>query len=72
VRQVESVCGSLLRPGDEDGFDHPDLAVGGAFGGPGRPSRHALRTSSRGTDVCRGVALTIRKLGDRSVQGGGT
>jgi hypothetical protein len=27
VRQAETVGGSLLRPGDEDGGDHDDLSV---------------------------------------------
>jgi hypothetical protein len=65
VRQAQPVGGRLLRPGDQDRRDHDDLAIGGALGGAGRPSRHALRTSSRGTGGCRGVALTIRKLSDR-------
>ena len=33
VRQAEAVGGGLLRPGDEDGGNHADLAVGGALGG---------------------------------------
>ena len=42
VREAEAVGGSLLRPGDEDRGNDPDLAVRGALGGAGRPSRHAL------------------------------
>jgi hypothetical protein len=65
VRQAEAVGGRLLGAGDEDGRDHDDLALGRASGGSGRPTRHALRTSSRVTGGSRGVALTIRKLSDR-------
>ena len=60
------VGGRLPSPiRNEDRGDHPDLAVGGAPDGAGRPTRHALRTSSRGTGGSRGVALAIRKLSDR-------
>jgi hypothetical protein len=65
VRQPEAVGGGFLRPGVEDRDHDDDLSVRGAFGGAGRPTRHALRTSSRGTGGSRGVALTIRKLSDR-------
>ncbi len=41
--------GRLLRPGDQDGCDHADLTVGGTFGGARRPSRHALRSQSKGS-----------------------
>jgi hypothetical protein len=37
-----AIGGRLLRPGDQDGRDDPDLAVRGALGWAGRPSRHAL------------------------------
>ena len=41
--------GGLLRPGDQDGRDHPDLAIGGALGCvPGVPL-HALRNQSKGS-----------------------
>lgn len=36
----------LPRPGDQDGGDHADLTIGGAFGPAKRPSRHALRSQS--------------------------
>lgn len=49
MRQPEAACGSLLRPGDEDRGDHDDLAVIGALGGVGGPSRHALRSQSDGS-----------------------
>jgi len=65
VRQAEAAGGRLLRPGDEDGRDHADLAVGGSLGGAGRPTRHALRTGPKGTGGSRGVALALRKLSDR-------
>jgi hypothetical protein len=41
---------ALLRPGLKDRGDDADLAVCRAFGGAaGRPTRHALRTSSQGS-----------------------
>jgi hypothetical protein len=37
VRQAEAMGGCLLRPGDEDRGDHPDLTVSGALGGAYEP-----------------------------------
>jgi hypothetical protein len=65
MRQAEAVGGRLLGPSSEDRGDHPDLTLCRALGGAGLPTRHALRTSSRGTGGSRGVALIIRKLSDR-------
>ncbi len=50
VRQAQAVGGCLLRPGNEDRRDHPDLTVRGALSGMATgPARHALRTNSSGT-----------------------
>jgi hypothetical protein len=35
ARQAEAVSGRLLRSGNQDGSDHADLAVRGAFDGAG-------------------------------------
>jgi hypothetical protein len=48
-RQAEAMSGSLLRPGVEHRGDHADLTVGGASGSARRPSRHALRSQSKGS-----------------------
>ena len=49
VRQAEPVGGRLLRPGDEDGGDHADLTVGGAFKGAAEPERHTIWSQSDGS-----------------------
>ena len=49
VRRAEAVGSRLLRPGDEDGRYHTDLAVGRASGGSGRASRHAFWSHSEGS-----------------------
>ena len=62
VRQAQAVRGRLLRPGDQDGGDHADLAVGGPCGGAGRPSRHALRSQSKGSGGSASRMVTGRSV----------
>ena len=49
VRQAEPVGGGLLRAGDEDGCDHPDLSLRSASGWVAVPASHALWSQSQGS-----------------------
>ena len=48
VRQAKAVSGCLLRSGDQDGRDHTDLPVGGAFGAR-RADRRVMRSATSRT-----------------------
>ena len=70
VRRAEPVGGGLLRPGDQDGCDHPDLTVCRALGGPGSGTLElSILGRCRDTGRLRRPAPPSRRISSRQRQG---